>query len=164
VKRFYIYCSAILPIIVVVAYAGRAGDEIKFYITGRNIRPVIEHLNFLVASESLKFRIVDVESDADVSIKFQDDIGDPNAVGVSYALFGQIYIVNSLPADQVYVVLIHEILHCAGVGHESEDPSSVMYTHSQRQGQLKKWHMRYLRRLAGITFPERFVAQIRMLF
>lgn len=163
-KRLYICCYAILPIIIIGVYAGRTGDVIKIYLIGRDIRPIVNHLNVLVASESLKFQIVDEESDADVSIRFQDDIGDPNAVGISYALFGQIYILNSLPTDQVYVVLIHEILHCAGVGHEPKDPSSVMYTHSQRQGKLKKWHMRYLRRLAGITFPERIVAQIRLLF
>lgn len=163
-KSFYIFCCTISLVIVVMAYAGRTGDEIKIYSTGRNIRPVVEHINFLVASESLTFRIVDAESDADVSIKFQDDIGDSNADGVSYAYRGQIYIANSVPDDHVHVVLIHEILHCAGVGHEPEDPSSVMYTHSQRQGQLKKWHLRYLRRLAGITVPERIVAQIRLPF
>jgi hypothetical protein len=144
-----------------MAYASRPGDEIKVYSTGRNIRPVIDHLNSLVASESLRIRIVDVESDSDVSIKFEDDLGYSNAVGLAYPFCGKIYITNLVPPDQIYVVLMHEILHCAGVGHEPEDPSSIMYTHSQRQGQLKKWHTQYLRRLAGITIPGRIVAQIR---
>src|SRR5262249_15065862 len=129
----YIYCLA-LGVIIIAIYSARSGDEINIYSTGRNIRPVVEHLNFLVASESLKFRIVDKEAYPDVSVNFQDDIGDSSALGISYPLIGRIYVANSVPADQVYVVLIHEFLHCAGVSHEPEDPTSVMYTHSQRQG------------------------------
>ena len=162
-KPTYLYCCA-LGLIIIAVYTVRAGDEIKIYATGRNIGPVVEHLNSLVAAQSLKFRIVEEESDADISVNFQDDIGDSSALGISYPLIGRIYVANSVPADQVYVVLIHEFLHCAGVSHEPEDPTSVMYTHSQRQGQLKKWHARYLKRLVGITTPERIVAQLRLVF
>jgi hypothetical protein len=107
---------------------------------------------------------VDQESDSDVSIEFRDDIGDPKSDARAYPYRGHVCIANSAPADSLGVIVLHELLHCAGVAHEPEDPSSIMYLHSQPYGQLKDWHIRNLKRLAGMTKPERVIAQVRSLF
>lgn len=161
-KIFFAVC--ILGLILMAAsYGTRDGNEVKLYVKGQDIRPVVTYLNGLLRPAALTLRIVDVESDADVSVEFRDNIGAPDAVGTANAALGQIYLLNSIPGDHIYTVLLHELLHCAGLGHEPDDQSSVLYTHSRRQGQLKKRHQRELRRLAGITAPERIIAHVRMM-
>jgi len=158
-----IFICAVSLIIPSLAYAGRTGDEIKIYATGRDIQSIVEDVNSQIAPKSLTLRIVDEESDADVDVTFQDDIGNPVADAVSYTYRGHIYIANSAPSDALSFILLHELLHCAGVDHEPNDPTSIMFTHTRTHGQLKEWHLRNLRRLAGVTAPERFVAQLRVL-
>jgi hypothetical protein len=162
-KRLGVYICAILLIIPPLGYAGRAGDEIKIYATGRDIQPIIEDVNSQIAHKSLTLRIVDEESDADVDVTFQEDIGNSDADAVSYTYRGHIYIANSAPTDSLNFILLHELLHCAGVNHEPNDPTSIMFTHTRAHGRLKEEHIRYLRRLAGLTFPERIIAQLRVL-
>ncbi len=163
-KRLLISFCVIALIVVISGYLSRKGEEVSIYSTGRDIRSVVDDLNYAVASESLRFRIVDRESDADVSVAFLNDIGNPQADAVSYAYRGKIDIANSAPQDSLGVILLHEILHCAGVGHDKDNPSSIMYIHTQNYGQLNEWQVRDLKRLSGITGPERAIAQIRLLF
>src|SRR5262249_55089394 len=119
----FIICLCITSLIIMIlGYANRTGDSIKIYSTGRDIRSIVEDMNLAVASESLTFQIVDKESDADVSVAFRNDIGNSWADAVSYAYRGQIDISNSVPEDSLGVILLHEILHCSGVGHEPDNP------------------------------------------
>jgi hypothetical protein len=170
VKHPGIFICAISLILPSLAYAGRTGDEIKIYATGRDMQSIVEDVNSRIADansqiapEPLTVRVVDKESDADVSITFQEDIGNPGADAVSYTYRGHIYIANSAPADALSFILLHELSHCAGVDHEPDDPTSIMFTHTHKHGQLKEWHIRNLRRLAGVTGPERVIAQLRVL-
>lgn len=161
---FILSCIVVGWLLDVTGSSAPKGNEIKLYAVGRDIRSTVKLFNLQLAGESLLFRIVEVESEADISIRFQDDVGHPGAAGASYAYSGRVYIANSLPSEEVDVTLMHEILHCAGVDHEPEDATSVMYTHSMRQGRLKNEHVRALRRLPGITYPERIMIQLGFLF
>ncbi len=163
-KRFFIFLCAISLIVTVLIHAGRTGNEIRIYSNGRDIQSIIENLNFAVDADSLRFREVGRESDADLSVAFVDDIGDPQGHARSHALSGQIEIANYAPANSLSVILLHEILHCAGSGHEPNDPSSIMYIYSQSQALIHERHIRDLQRLSGITGPERLIAHLRQLF
>jgi hypothetical protein len=162
-KRLFI-CVTVVLILTIGAYASREGDTIKIHVTGRDPQPLINDFNSQFGDQSLRLEMVESESDADVSVSFQDDIGDPGADAVSYAYRGHIDIANSAPNAALTKILVHELLHCAGVNHEPEDPSSVMYTHTNSQGRVKGSHIRNLRRLSGITTPERIIAQVRSYF
>jgi hypothetical protein len=157
-------CATIVLILTIGAYASREGDTIKIHVSGRDPMSLISDFNSQFADQSLRLELVESESDADVSVSFQDRIGNPNADAVSYGYRGHIDIANSAPDAALIKVLVHELLHCAGAGHESEDPASVMYTHTNSQGQVKDSHIRDLRRLSGITTPERIIAQVRSFF
>jgi len=163
-KSFIITLCVAILVISILGYVGRQGDAIKIYSTGRDIQSVVENLNYAVASDSISFKVVDTESDADVSVAFLNDIGNPRADAVSYAYRGQIDIANSAPDDSLGVILLHEILHCAGVGHEPDNPSSIMYVHTHKHGQLNPEQIRDLKRLSGIKAPERLIAQFRLFF
>jgi hypothetical protein len=104
-----------------------------------------------------------LESDADISVEFRENIGDPTADAVSHAYRGHIAIANSAPTSALTAILTHELLHCAGESHD-EDPTSVMYPKTRSQVKLQESQIRDLRRLSGITWPERLVAQCRNLF
>lgn len=162
-RKLIAFIGAILPIFTLLAYWGRSGNEIKIYAADRDLRTVIDQMNYMVPQESITFRLVQNEDEADARIRFQDDLGAPNAAAVSFAYSGQIYISNFAPVDSLHKILFHEILHCAGVGHESEDEASIMYAYLQRADHIQTQHLRNLRRLSGITAPERLVAQIRVL-
>jgi hypothetical protein len=121
--------ATIVLILTIGAYASREGDTINIHVSGRDPRSLISNFNSQFADQSLRLKLVESESDADVSVSFQDRIGNPNADAVSYCYRGHIDIVNSAPDEALPKILVHELLHCAGAGHESEDPASVMYTH-----------------------------------
>lgn len=163
VKRLFI-CISIILILTIGAYASREGDTINIHVSGRDPRSLIRDFNSQFADQSLRLELVESESDADVSVSFQDRIGNPDADAVSYCYRGHIDIANSAPDEALPNILVHELLHCSGAGHEPEDPSSVMYTHTNSQGQVKESHIRDLRRLPGITAPERIIAQVRSFF
>lgn len=165
-KAICVICVIAL-ICIVVSYQNNTGQEIKIYSTGRDIRSEVGVMNSWVAdrsADSLKFTIVDRESEADVNVSFRNDIGNPNAASISYAYRGHVDVDSSTPAEQLPNLLVHELLHCAGTGHDREDPSSVMYTFTQTQGHLNEEHIRNLKRLSGMTPAQRLVAQFRALF
>ncbi|HEY7307232.1 MAG TPA: hypothetical protein VH601_24120 [Bryobacteraceae bacterium] len=162
-KRLLI-CSIVVLGLTIGAYASRAGDTIKIFVIGRDARSLISDFNAHLGDQSLRLEIVESESDADVSVMFQDDIGNPNADAVSHAYRGHIAIANSAPEAALTLILAHELLHCAGAGHEPEDTSSVMYVQTRTHGQLTESQIRDLRRLSGITWPERIIAQVRAKF
>lgn len=95
-KRLFI-CSTIVLILTIGAYASREGGTIKIHVSGRDSRPLIDDFNSQVGDQSLRLETVESESDADVSVAFQDDIGTPNADAVSYAYRGHINIADSAP-------------------------------------------------------------------
>lgn len=156
--------GGMILMITLLAYLNRSGNQIAVHFQGREIQPIIEKINSKFAADAINFLAVDNEAQADVSITFQDDIGIPNADAISYTFCGKIFIANSAPEDCLVNIIIHEILHCAGIGHETDDPSSVMYLYSQPNGQVSLWQKREIKRLAGISGPERLIAQIRIFF
>lgn len=161
-KKLVAGIVVILSIWIVLAYWERSGDEIKIFAFGRDVQAVIDQMNYMVPQKSITFRLVQNEDDADVSIRFQDDIGISNVDAVAFTHRGQIYIANTAPTDSLPSTFLHEILHCAGVKHE-EDPSSVMYVYTHNHGELNSQQLRDLKRLSGITPPERLIAQLRLL-
>lgn len=163
-KQLLGFCCISTLLFTIYAYETRRGNEVKVYSNGQNIQPLIDQINFQLAPESLSLMVVDQESDSDVSVEFRDDIGDSNSDAKAYPFQGHVYIANSAPPDSLCGIFLHELLHCAGVAHEPEDPSSIMYLYSQPHGQLKEGHIRNLRRLSGMTKPERAIAEFRTLF
>lgn len=161
-RKLIAYSSVAVLVFAFLAYMGRSGDEIKIYVPGRDVQAVVDQMNSMVPQESITFRLVQDEEEADVSIRFQDDIGVSNADAVAFTHRGQIYIANTAPSDSLPSTFLHEILHCAGVKHE-ENPSSVMYLYTQNHGELNLQQLRDLKRLSGITPPERLIAQLRLL-
>jgi hypothetical protein len=141
----------------------RPGNEIRIYTNDfEEMLPIIARVNRRLAPEGLIVTVTDTAASADVQVMLVDGIaGAPNTAGVARAYEGQIEIVRRKYADGN--TLIHELLHCAGVSHEPDDPSSVMYPASMAWQQLKPHHVEALRRLAGITAFERIVAQCRLL-
>src|SRR5262249_31445486 len=117
--------------------------------------------NGQIASVGLKFRMVDTESEADVRVEFREDVGDTDDYAVSYAYRGHVDVSTKAPYQYLGPTVLHEILHCAGSAHEPDDHDSIMFPHAKTTVRLKAEHIRNLRRLAGITAPERFLAQIR---
>jgi hypothetical protein len=163
-KRLFLCAIPFALLIGIGAYnAEPSGSEIRIYSTDADIHPVVARLNRRLAREGLTILVVDVANDADVRVKFVDvAAGDPTNGGASWPYDGRIEIARDDNED-LATTLLHEMLHCAGVGHEY-DPTSVMYRESGARRQLRPHHVSALRRLPGITTPGRFIAQLRTFF
>jgi hypothetical protein len=152
-------------------FAMRNGNTIRVHCAGCDISAQLGHLNSLLAPANVRLEASEAgAADVTISLVSADQMpkpGTPNAVaaGAANPLTGHIDIDSYYANSQYgYVVILHEIIHCAGVGHEPEDPSSLMHTEAHVFGELKQHHIRALRRLSGITPPERVAALIFVVF
>lgn len=161
-RKLMAYGSVAVLALAIFAYKERAGDEIKIFAPERDVQAVVDQMNYMVPQESITFRLVRSESEADIYIRFKDKLEVSGADAVSFTHRGQIYIANTAPVESLPAIFLHEILHCAGVGHE-ENASSVMYAYTQKHGKISTQQIRDLQRLSGITTPERWIAQLRLL-
>lgn len=140
----------------------KTDGPIRIYATGGDIRPKVAILNYRLAAAGLEFAAADTAEEADIQVTFVEAIaGKSRAVGTSHPFSGYIEIVRG--ADAEGAILLHEMLHCAGLGHE-DDPSSVMHADTRKWQQVRPEHIEALRRLPGMTGFGRFVAQIKSVF
>lgn|SRR5262245_23268085 len=159
-KRTLLIIAIALCIFTALASANSSGSEIKVYSADREIHQIVELANERLTEVGITLLFVDAIEDADVTVSIVDKLSDPTAAAISHAYSGEIQIlrdVQGMTAD----VLLHELLHCAGLDHE-DDPKSMMYgkTGLGRQ-ELKPHHIAALRKLSGITAVGRWVAQVR---
>lgn len=134
-------------------YRFNEGDTIRVHCNNCNIDPHLNHLSELLASANIKLISADkLAADVDISIVPTDQMPGADVAGSASPLTGHIDLnQNYINTQESYVIVLHEILHCAGVGHEPDDPSSLMHTHAHTFGQMRERHIKSLRRLSGIT-------------
>lgn len=141
-----------------LAFASREGDNVTVQMTGTaNAQAIIEEINGRLGDSGVRLSLV--ESGADVNVAFKDDIGMAEADAYALTFAGSVSVSNTAPAEAIPHIVLHEILHVAGVGHE-DDQNSVMHHYTQTSGTVKPKHIRALKRLPGITPPERIPAWI----
>jgi hypothetical protein len=159
----------LIPIVALVSLGAYTPEPshapIRIYATGGDITPIVDRLRLKLIHDGVLFAIADKPEEADVTINLMEGPGIPvsggHVVGYSHAITGTID--YAYRQDEDGNILLHEILHCAGAGHES-DPKSVMYWETEQGQELRPWHIEELRGLAGITPIGRARAQIRMTF
>lgn len=142
-----------------MGFSARDGDEVRVSIDGHpDAAGLVEAMNSRLNGQ---VRVTLVESGADADVSFREDIGHPEADAYAITFAGSISVSNDAPPDRVPHILIHELLHVAGVAHEM-DESSIMYPYTPKgmDGRIDEQHIRALRRLSGITPPERIPAWI----
>lgn len=126
-----------------------------------NINDLIDYSNQWLSATDVRFIRSTSACDATVEIKTPRKAG---AAGAAYVLVGEIELSQH---SDIRVSFMHEILHCAGIGHEPNDRTSVMFTHASRDPaetrQLHPHHLNALRRLAGISPIGRIRSQIEVL-
>lgn len=152
-----------------IVFASRSGDTIRVHCDGCNLSTQLNHLNSLL--EPANVRLVDADQgSADVTVSVIPDSQMPAArpgyavAGAANPLTGHIDLASStVDAEYGYVAILHEILHCAGIGHEPNDSTSLMHNHAHTYGQLYPRHIKGLRRLSGITPIERLAAAVSLL-
>lgn len=146
-----------------LVYAGRNGSTVRVYCEDCNITPQLDHLSTLLASKGIEFKSVSTPAQSDVAVRIvpTGSLGEDIA-GVTSPWSGNIELDDAVVrSDFSYLVILHEILHAAGCPHESRDEESIMQPgHAQPNAQLRAHHVRALRRLDGITMPERIVATV----
>lgn len=139
--------------------AGQTGQRtaIRVYCPDGDISHFLGTYNQQLAGENIQF--FQVSEPGDVTVRF----GTRKAVhaGEAFVLLGEVRFNPHAP--DATATLLHEMLHCAGVGHD-DDPRSVMYKYAV-QGEheirrLNALHIEALRRLAGISSMGRVGAQI----
>jgi hypothetical protein len=142
--------------------APKSGGPIRIYATGGDIRPKVAILNYRLAEAGLEFAAADTAEEADVQVTFVDGPADRLGwVGRATPLSGRIELVRGQDAEAA--VLLHEMLHCAGLSHE-DDPSSVMSATTERWQEVRPEHIEALRRLRGMTWAGRFAAAVKVFF
>lgn len=125
-----------------------------------SLYPVLSRINDKLYRYGIGFAAVDTPAQSDVSIGFSDNLpGDAR----SYAYRGHID-VDSNPAGSLDQIVLHEIIHTGGGGHNPGNPRAVMYTHSTGGTELSDVDIAALRRLPGISPLGRVGAQVRQLF
>ena len=138
--------------------AERTGGYTVRICSQDDIDDLIDYSNQWLAQTDVRFIRSTSACDATVELKTPRRAG---AAGVARVLVGEVELSQH---SDIRVSFMHEILHCAGVGHEPDDRTSVMFTHVSRDPaatrQLHPHHVEALRRLAGITPLGRVGAQI----
>lgn len=107
-----------------------------------NLRPALAILNARLVGERLRFE--QVESDEDVMVRIED-IG--RSQGRGSPTHARIWLQRDLPAESVPKVLLHEILHCAGVGHM--EAGNIMEPNLEESFMLTAEQIAALRGFAG---------------
>lgn len=156
--KLWIMLVAVVFVVSAMVFASREGDEVKVQMTGTsNAQAIIEEINGRLGDSGVRLSLV--ESGADVNVAFKDDIGMAEADAYALTFAGSVSVSNTAPAEAIPHIVLHEVLHVAGVGHEN-DQNSVMHHYTQTSGTVKPEHIRALKRLPGITPPERIPAWI----
>lgn len=152
--------ATIVAIVALSQSRGGGGDTIRIYAADERLQSIIAELNTQLSQfdNAVKIETADTESAADVSVSTVERFPERDALAKAYTFQGRIKMcedaVNSYEAP---MILLHELLHCAGVAH-NETPHSVMNAKSTAFAQVSDEQIEQLRKLAGITFAGRIAA------
>lgn len=162
-KRTLLITILLLVVFTALASADSNGNTIRIYAEGGDFSEIVAFANIKIEPQGLSIVIVDVPEDADIKVALVNSLPGRTTGAISHAYNGEIEMKPEVFPAIGGDTLLHEMGHCAGLGHES-DPRSVMYESTGfGSQQLKTRHVEALRRLSGITPLGRWIAQVKVL-